>query len=58
MDVSTIGLSTDDYDGKPLSIFQMVAIVRNYINAFVYTWLLDNNQPKIQIHEIISWTIK
>jgi hypothetical protein len=39
-----------------LSLFFTTALVRNYINTFVYI-SLDNNLPKILVHEIISCTI-
>jgi hypothetical protein len=51
-----IGLSANDYDGRPLMIFYTAVLDRNYINTFAYI-SLDNNLPKILVHEIISCTI-
>jgi hypothetical protein len=35
IDVSRIGLSTNDYNRRPLLIFHAAVLVRNYINIFV-----------------------
>jgi hypothetical protein len=56
VDVQRIGMSGNDYDGRPLLIFHTAALDRNYIITFVYI-SLDNNLPKISVHEIISCTI-